>query len=58
MNIFTLENLLSWFGKSNASQRSEFSGQGDIYVTRVVECLNYCKNHPNSSKCENFLIQG
>lgn len=58
MNIFSLKGLRSWFGGSNTARAMEHRGQGDVYVTRLVECMNYCKKHPNSSKCENFLLQG
>lgn len=54
MNILSLESIRSWFAKANTVRRAEIRGQGDVYVTRVVECLNYCKNNPNSSKCENL----
>jgi len=57
MNIFSLENIRTWFSKSVVNHRSEFKGQGDVYVTHVVECLNYCRNNPNSSKCEKLFIQ-
>jgi len=58
MNILSLENIRSWFGLSHTAGRVEFRVQEDVYVTRVIESLNYCKSHPNASKCENLLIQG
>lgn len=58
MNILSLENIRTWFAKTNTTRSGMHGTQGDVYVTRLVESLNYCKNHPDSSKCEDLLIQG
>jgi len=57
MNKFLLEGLRTLFGKSGSVRAIQSSGQGDVYVTRLVAGMNYCKNHPNSAKCENLFLQ-
>lgn len=58
MNIFSLENIRSWFSKPDTYRAVDCSGQEDVYVIKLVESLNYCKSHPNSTKCENLFLQG
>ena len=57
MKIFSFLNLRSWLHKANSQMRTDINGLDDVYVTKVIESLNYCKSHPDSTECENMLIQ-
>ena len=39
-------------GVHKAVHGRSINGLGDIYVVHLVEKLNYCRLHPNSSKCQ------
>ena len=39
-------------GMQKAVQGRSENGLGDIYVVHLLEKLNYCRLHPNSSKCQ------
>lgn len=56
MNIISLTSIRRWLSKAERPARTDIRALDDVYVTRVVESLNYCKTHPESSKCENLFV--